>query len=325
MIPKDSLPRVTIIIPYYKGESTIAEVIEATSEQEYPDDIYLLLGDDCKCDVNNLRLKEEYGVKIIRNEKNPGLASNLNNCIKKAKTDYIVTLHQDCKPVGKNWLTKLMSEFKDPNVVASISKTTLPKKIWEEWGFWKRAFSAYEVGSFYPSLDTKGTAFKKDVFERHGYFDAETFKTAGEDVDLFFKIKKKGKIARPNVEIVHLQGSHRSTFYKQIWREFQYGEGNGANIRRHKLRIFHSSCRLALEATSLLSIILAPFFYPQISALGIGIFLVMSNMTVLPYQLKLMDPDLRNITLPFVNFLARAVYVVGALKGFITGKQRISW
>lgn len=316
------LPAVSIAIPYYNGKETITKVVDALKKQDYTSDVEIIIIDDKSPDKEAKEVVQKMrNIKLVVNENNLGLANSMNVGIKTAKYYYVVTLHHDSIPSDKNWLKHLMEPFKDQKVIASVSRNHLARSIWEQWTYWHRALTANEVKSFYPSLDGRSTAFKKSVVMKYGLYDGKTFRTSGEDVDLYFKMKNDGIVAHPDAEIIHLQGQHRTSFYKQLRREFQYGEGNGANIRRHKLRIFHSTCRIALETVSLLSIVPFYFISPKVSALGALIFLILSNIAILPWQLKNLNPDLRNLTLPFVNFLARSVYTAGAIKGFITGRQ----
>lgn len=324
---KTEFPKVSIVIPHYNSKYTIKEVVECVKSQEYPNDFEIIIRDNCSTDEEaKENLKKLKGVKVIVNEKNLGLARSMNEGIESAQYDYVVTLHSDAKPSNKNWLKKLIEPFtKDPSVIASVSRNSLSKEIWQEWGYWHRAFSANEVKSFYPSLDGRSTAFKKEVIIKCGLFDGDTFESSGEDVDLFYKLKDQGNIVRADTEIVHLQGPHRSSFKKQLFREYQYGEGLGANIRRHGLKIFSSICRVTIETSALISIPLFYRLYYPLSVLGILIFLIMANIAILPYQLKLMKPDLRNIILPYTNFIARSVYIFATLRGFIVGKQKLTW
>jgi len=133
--------------------------------------------------------KQKFGgkIEIIKVEKGLGLAEHINYGIKKAKYNIIVTLHQDCVPVSKEWLKKLIKPLQNPEVVASVS-------------------DVYDIETkkiYTPLLDEKGCAYKKDALFKVGLFDEKHFRTGGEDMDIYLKLKKIGKISYPRCIVKH--------------------------------------------------------------------------------------------------------------------------
>ena len=104
-----------------------------------------------------------------------------------ASTAYVITLHQDCVPVGIGWLSALMKPFADPRVVLSASQQQLPLEIWKQFSFWHKVFAVPEL-EMQKTIHERATAYKTSVVEECGLFDNKTFLTAGEDSDLFMKI-----------------------------------------------------------------------------------------------------------------------------------------
>jgi len=125
--------------------------------------------------------------EVIKVEKGLGLAESLNYGIKNSKYNIIVTVHQDCIPQSKDWLKKLIHPLKNQKVVASVS-------------------DVYDVETkkiYTPLLDEKGCAYKKEALFKVGLFNERYFRTGGEDMDMYLKLKKIGKIAYPHCLIKH--------------------------------------------------------------------------------------------------------------------------
>lgn len=203
---------VSIIIPIYNPDKDILKKInESIKKQDYKGKI-----------------------KVIKVDKNLGLADSLNYGIKKAKTEIIVSLHQDCIPSSKTWLKNLIEPLKKEKVVASVSKVELPYSFWNRFDLFAKIMSVKEQKVITPLMDEKGCAYKKTALLKAGLFDGKNFRTAGEDFDMWIKLNKTGKIAYPDCKVLHY---HKHTFTNRIKKELQLSNGFGALIRIHKLKM----------------------------------------------------------------------------------------
>ncbi|MDH3324463.1 MAG: glycosyltransferase family 2 protein [Candidatus Peregrinibacteria bacterium] len=157
------------------------------------------------------RVKE---FEIIEIEGTGGLANTYNNGIKKAKGDVVITLHQDCIPLEENSIEKLIKPFKDSSVVMAYS-----------W------ILDDETGQKYFPLppDGKFVAYRKTALKKIGMFDEKTFFTGGEDVDIWLKLKKIGKITKVKTGIVHIHPGYLAN--KTLEKRRQNGSINGALFR----------------------------------------------------------------------------------------------
>ena len=90
-------PLVSVIMGVYNGERFLQEAIESVLEQSYSN-IEFLICDDCSSDGTANILKEyaqkDRRIRLIKNEKNMGLATSLNRCIQLAKGELIARM--DC-------------------------------------------------------------------------------------------------------------------------------------------------------------------------------------------------------------------------------------
>ena len=92
---------ISVIMGVYNGADTLAEAIESLRRQTYTD-WELIVCDDCSTD-QTLNVLEEYKnkdfrIKIIKNDKNSGLAASLNHCIQYVGGEFIARM--DCDDIS---------------------------------------------------------------------------------------------------------------------------------------------------------------------------------------------------------------------------------
>ena len=154
------------------------------------------------------------GCEIIEIPGLNGLANAYNKGIKKSKGEIIITLHQDCIPLEKNSLKKLVKPFEDKKVVISCS-----------WILEKG-----ERKKYYPFIpDGKFTAYRKSSLKKVGLFDAKKFFVGGEDVDIYLKLKNSGKFIRVETGVLHVHPGYKTK--KSLEKIKQNGNINGALFR----------------------------------------------------------------------------------------------
>jgi len=83
---------------------------------------------------------------------------------------------------------------------------------------------------FYPHVpDGKFTAFRKSALKKVGMFDEKTFFTGGEDIDIWLKLKKIGKVLPVNTLFLHSHPFYKGSF--SIEKRKQNGSINGTLFR----------------------------------------------------------------------------------------------
>lgn len=92
------MPRISVIVPVYKTEKHIEKCLESIRCQTF-DDIEILCIDDCTPDdsmaVVERMAEQDTRIRIIRHERNLGLAGARNTGIKAAKSEYIAGVDSD--------------------------------------------------------------------------------------------------------------------------------------------------------------------------------------------------------------------------------------
>lgn len=228
-------------------------------------------------------------------ESGKGLAANMNSGIQKAKNPIIVSLHQDCFPVDNDWLKNLTDPLKSEGVVASVSKVELPLEYWKRFDPISKILSVKEQNILTPLMDEKGCAYKKETLLKVGLFDEKTFRTAGEDFDMYLKLLKEGEIKYPETKVLHY---HFYSWKSRFRKELQLSNGFGVLVRKFGKDLPGRKFGF-LRAIPILGF---PFFFKGFSPKKLGF---------------------SSIFAPFVFFVVNLIYSFGFWKGFLRGKQTI--
>lgn len=85
--------KITIIIPAYNSEKTIAKSIKSALAQNYPLKEILVMDDASTDDTVNIA--KRFPVKVVQNDKNLGIGLNLAKGMSEARTRYVVYLCGD--------------------------------------------------------------------------------------------------------------------------------------------------------------------------------------------------------------------------------------
>jgi GT2 family glycosyltransferase len=264
-------PDVTIIMPIYKPDPKILNLVDsALANQKYDGKITIL--------------------KINKG----GFGQTFNYGIQRAKTEIVISLHQDCVPVNDTWLKDLVAPLKDKNVVASASKVELPFEFWNNFDPIGKILSAKEQKVITPALDQKGCANKKSALLQVGLFDNKHFTTAGEDTDMYFKLIKIGKIAYPETKVIYY---HNHTYKNRFKKELQLSNSFGALVRLYGIKIDHWYIGLL----------------KSIPILGWPLFLLSSKPKKIGLKLFL-------LSLP-IYLWVNLIYSYGFWQGYLNNKQ----
>ncbi len=124
-------PKVTVAIPAYNEEKTIAATIDSVLALDYPKEkLEIIVVDDGSTD-NTLQIIKQYGgkgVKIFHKE-NGGKGSALNFALAKANGEFFTCLDADSF-VDPDCLKKMLGYFENKQVMA----VTPSLKIWNPRG-----------------------------------------------------------------------------------------------------------------------------------------------------------------------------------------------
>lgn len=119
-------PLVSICIPTYKNEKTIAASIDSALKQTYSN-IEIIVVDNCSPD-KTLAIVNSFNdpkIKVFKNENNIGMCGNWNRCLDYASGEYIHYLHGD-DVLFQNCVEKKINLAKqDSDIVLVFSATEI--------------------------------------------------------------------------------------------------------------------------------------------------------------------------------------------------------
>jgi len=193
-------PSVTILVPAYNEERTIAKTLRSLLKLDYPrNKLKIFVVDDGSTDRTYEIAKrfenENKGLVKVFTKPNGGKASALNYGIKRTKSELIVSLDADSF-VSRDALKRMVGYFDDPTVMA----VTPALKVYKPKGFWRRIQAMeYLLGVFLRKAFallgsihvTPGpfSAYRRKFFERYGYYDEGNLT---EDIEVALRIQAKG-------------------------------------------------------------------------------------------------------------------------------------
>jgi len=193
-------PSVTVIVPAYNEERTIAKTLRSLLKLDYPrNKLKIFVVDDGSTDRTYEIAKRfenaNRGLVKVFKKQNGGKASALNYGIKRTKSELIVSLDADSF-VSRDALKRMVGYFDDPTVMA----VTPALKVYKPKGFWRRIQAMeYLLGVFLRKAFallgsvhvTPGpfSAYRRKFFERYGYYDEGNLT---EDIEVALRIQAKG-------------------------------------------------------------------------------------------------------------------------------------
>lgn len=315
--------QVSIVIPVYNAESTILSTLKSIiPEQKLINQIIVV--DDGSND-NSIKIVQKFfktnllkiNKIIINHPKSIGLSNSYNDGIRQSTGDLIITLHADII-LKKNAISLLIAPFSQKNVVASFHQIIHPKKIWEKYNFWQKVFFDRKIGLTISGLDGKFDCFRRKDLLAINLFDSKTYFRAGEDHDIFIKLKKRGQVVPTKATIIHIHSLEKNFNYKKIiYKQAQYSEAQGANLRNHGIYSLELSFRTFFREILVLSLVVPYLRIGSILLIFLYSFLYNKNTFKACFE----NPKI--FILPFINIYLLFVSLYFSCRGFILGKQTI--
>lgn len=168
-------------------------------------------------------------LKLLRNEKNMGLAFSLNKAINNSEGEIILIIHQDCEIFDPQTLEdseSFLNQNQDVGVlvgtqVYSFNEMNVYQKF-SEFRLNHLSF-LYKTNDFVRLTENKCDLIRRSALEKIGKFDT-SFRTAGEDFMFSYRALKAGiRIFKGNVLRYSDFMKGERTFHGVMKREFKYG------------------------------------------------------------------------------------------------------
>lgn len=315
---------VTVIIPVHNSATTLKTVFDSLERQKYKISQIVVL--DNNSDDQSFKIMTEFSksssspVTIIRHSTDRGLSFSYNEALAKAKTEFVITLQSDCVIRDSDGIDKLLEPFvEDPKILASCSRQITPYEIWKKYNFWQKALFSRHVGRVASGRNGRFCCYRLSALSEIGFFDSKSYRTAGEDGDVFFKLMEKGRVVDVDTVVDHLHSiSPRFSVQDYVYKENQLAEGAGACFRNNLSRtsIFNYKTPL-LRIILVLSLVI-----PWVNMVSLGSILVYCLFLTKEVYLQ----EIRNYRI-LLLFVVNAYLLFGYsyyfIKGFITGREQL--
>jgi glycosyltransferase involved in cell wall biosynthesis len=210
-----AIPFVSIIVPVYNGQQTIAACIESLLAQEYPRERYEILVVDNNSTDRTAEIVQQYPVTLLHEQGVQTPAAARNRGIQAARGEILALLDADCIAVPA-WMRFLVSGLSEPGVgaVSGPIEATQPRTLVEQFFAEQNPLLVHDRGPFV-SLLTCNMACDRALVEQLGSFD-ERLPTI-EDLDLGWRIQstaKKQIVYAPGALVYHqYRSSVRGLFH----------------------------------------------------------------------------------------------------------------
>src|SRR3989344_3387909 len=189
-------PAVSVIVPAYNEEKTLAKTVSSLLRMDYPKDkIEVIVVDDGSKD-RTYEIAKGFSDKRVRvfKKENGGKGSAINLGIGKARGEFVAVLDADSF-VSRQALKRMVGYFEKKSVMA----VTPTLKVYKPRGFWQQVqsieylFSVFfrKIFSFMQGVYvTPGplSVYRKSFFRKHGGFDE---KNITEDLEVALRIQSK--------------------------------------------------------------------------------------------------------------------------------------
>ncbi|MDP3966158.1 MAG: glycosyltransferase family A protein [archaeon] len=206
--------KIDIIIPTFNRPEKIIETLKSIQETDYPKEslnVYVI-DDNSTTDLSLLKEfigKCKMNVRLLKTPQNLGPSFARNLGVKKSKSRFVFFTDDDCL-VPKNIFKTQIDFFKKHPEVYGIGGELIPKK--------KNFYSKVElfkdnilgisnreekIGKGLQVGYTCNMIYKREVFEKCGFFNEEFKVPAGEDKEFKERVEKKFDLAFLPIKVIH--------------------------------------------------------------------------------------------------------------------------
>lgn len=252
--PEIPLPRISVIVPFYQAEETIARCIEGLLSQDLPRDHYeILMVDNNTRDRSAEIVSRHPEIRLLR-ETRQGAYAARNGGLGQARGDWIAFTDPDCIPAN-DWLRRLTSPFVEPNVEIVIGRSRLAagSRAMRALDEYERVRDQTVFGSAEPLVyygRNNNMAVRRRTFDSLGLYSE---RQRGADVVLVRRCVDRyscdAVVYADKAEVLHLEIAALTTYFRKA---FTYGrslsltakEISLAGLDRHsRWRAFRETCR----------------------------------------------------------------------------------
>ena len=203
----DDIPLVSVIVPSYNSARTIRACLEAVLGQETGRSYEVIVVDSSTDGTADIVGREYPGVRLIRRRERTFAGAARNAGVRASRGRYVVMIDSDCV-ASRDVLERMVRRHEGGGYAAvggSVGNGT-PGSLSGTVGFlieFKELMPSTPE-RFERSVPTGNAAYRREVFERFGYFDEDMWLT--EDLLFNWRLYEAGEklLFDPEIRAVHL-------------------------------------------------------------------------------------------------------------------------
>ncbi len=324
------IPTASVIIPMYRADRDLPDLLEALSIQSMAPAEVILVDDGSPDESVGVAQKWKethpgFPLRILQ-QKNQGPAKARNHGAEESVGEILIFTDSDCLP-DRGWVEAIVAPFQNAEVVGvqGVYKTHQTEIM--------ARFAQLEIEDRYrrmkrnTTIDFIGTysaAYRKSVFMEQGRFDDRFPIASGEDADLSYRLAAKGlkMVFQPAAVVYH---RHPNTLFKYLSQKFWRAYWRNLLYRRHSSRILKDSYTpQALKFETLLAILfpmslIGLFFQVPWTLLPAGAILGILLLS-LPFTFWVLSKDpWVGVISPFVILMRSFAFALGTGRGLLKG------
>lgn len=221
-------PFVSVIVPVYNAGRTLQACLEAILAQDYPPERFeAIVVDNNSGDASPLIASQYPRIRLLQQTSLQSSYASRNLGCAHAQGEIVVFTDADCTPAC-DWLEQLVIPFKEEaalavgGIVMDAEAANLVEAFIGEVGLLGKYHEA--PGQFLRPLITANAAFRKNIFDHLGGFNANLY--TGADIDLAWRLQLRyGDCVRYSSTAIvrHRHRSNLRSMFRQ-YRRHGFGE-----------------------------------------------------------------------------------------------------
>lgn len=334
---KNSLPKISIIVPTYNEGLVIKSKLESLLKTSYPNNLYEIIvvdsgSTDNTCDM--IRKFRNKGIVLLQQEKRLGKASAINFALKQAKGEIIILSDANSK-FQPDSLSKIVQKF-DDNIGAVLPRLVPSGKL----SLWDKIF--YGIHHVYKTLESNTDSVFLVFGELFAFRKMLVTKidenVASDDLEIALTVRRRNYKIKyaPDLKVVEkIPAFPEETKVQRTRRAFGI-----IQVMRRNIDLFlnpkYGSYGMIIFPTHFLQMTIQPFLiFCLLITFTIKIVEVLSIMNQMfvasflffaVFSLFLLAfTKAREIVLIGYNFLATQFYIILALFDLMRGKSYRVW